>query len=392
MDQQNEGTKSIYAVTSHLETHTEPFLHGFQSQHRKDAREIKLYGETKKEFAKREFLKKEERGMARLGWRPGDLYEIKMAVIEEDLMIVQRMEEDLDRERMNRSTSSVDTATTDVSSVFDNEEDNDNDTANDEDDEEYDHIYSFDDDKPECRTDTDATICESAKEQAQSTEVSEAITEPTEEYLAFAAQEILRINNTLSAENFYSVRKPLLDERFEEFQQQSRGTAGKVFGGPNTKYHHNSIIDADLGPMASPSPLLASFCYKHCTQDVSDSDNENDSESDNDSDENDNWSTSCPNSPSPPTSLFYDAASIITNSYEETREPLPSPARQRKAKFLADLLAVRAQAEIDIEEDWEFKVWSKEERMQEKSRNAWEHSCYLKVELRLGGSPNVQNG
>ena len=254
LDRQRER-KAFILFTKHLEAYTQPFLHGFHSQTRKDAADIKLYGETKTEYTKRKWETKEEVGMARLGWGPEDWEKIKKAVMEEDMRIEQR-----------QSSDSAETVDTDSSSVFDTEEKIDSDVDSDEE------------------------------------------------------------------------------------------------GYPNV-----SIESEEWGLISSPSPLLSSFCYRPGHDDF-------ESESP-DSNEED-WGHSSPNSPSLLISIIFD------NDNGSVIEDTLSPAYQRKAKFLADLLAVREQVEEDIEEDWQFKVWSKEERTKGITKEASDHSCDLVVLLR----------
>ena len=124
MDDKQTERIAFLRYTTHLEKYTQPFLHGFQRQHHKDAADVEMYNETKKQFVKREFERKEANGMARLGWSPEDWYKIKEAIQGEDLKTVEPWE------RRN----SMETVATDVSSVFDTEEA----TVNDEDSKEED--------------------------------------------------------------------------------------------------------------------------------------------------------------------------------------------------------------------------------------------------------------
>lgn len=72
-----KGRRAFLRLTNHLENFTQPFVHGFQRERRRQDAERKLYGETGEEFRKREFVRKEEVGMSRCGWGVEDLDKIK---------------------------------------------------------------------------------------------------------------------------------------------------------------------------------------------------------------------------------------------------------------------------------------------------------------------------
>lgn len=386
--------KAFKEFTTQLGAFATPFLHGFQRQAIKKEEEVKFYGETKEEFLKREFEKKQDTGMAKCGWTPEDWYEITRSIIQEDLEMAGQELED--------SYASIGTVTTVISSVFDDEKEDEN--TDDED--KYDHFHAIDDVKPVSRriSDSDATVHELAYlERAISpNESSEEDAETTQACTSFVRCMTFSTTNT-SIEQFYHAKKPLLDESCDDFVKRSRDEAAKQ-NEPNKKsrlQHRKSyvqgldnspsddtkrqegdvripttntiILSEGLTPsnrainksttnlLLSPSPLRTSWCYKP----GSDSDSDDDEYDDEYDDENGrDWESTSPNSPSPPGSLLYDDSAIF-DTKSEVDDPVLSAARQRKAQFLSDLLCVRSQVEIDVESDWELKVLDHEQKTQE---------------------------
>lgn len=218
-------------------------------------------------------------------------------------------------------TNSIKTFTTDVESVFDNEKEEDSDSED-----EYDHLY--DDCKP-------------------------AASEASEEVTTFVTHSIIRDDSDIASAIKQSYEKK--PETLEE-------------------YVRRTLVEATKDPLASPSSLLARWCYKPGSDDDSDSEND-----ESDDDEEEDWKNVSPLTLSSTPSSYDDEDDDYT--VIDTDKPFVSTAVQRKAKFLSDLLAVRIQVEIDIEEDWDFKVWTKEERMKEKNREGCEESWVLKQEL-----------
>lgn len=273
--------------------------------------------ETKEEFWKREWAKKEENGMSRAGWNPESLREIKKAILAEELEEI---------ESVKRCAKTNDTFATDNESVFDDEEEDDDD---EDEDDEQDHLYT------DCQPAGTAT---------------------------FIAHPVIRSDN-----NFPSAIERSLDRETSLLAEATESLE---------EFVRRSLVQSTGDPMASPSAILHKFAYKPGSDSEDDSDDESDTSDDTDTKDEAHWSPVSSLTPaSPNSSCDEEEGCTVINS---DIEPQLSVAQLRMTKFLADILAVRAQVEIEIQEDWDYKIWIKEEERKEANREGCKESWKLK--------------